>query len=161
MSHNVFMATKCSIARLARRTRNRQMALPRQMWYGFSRARRTCVCATSEWQMRVQMHASKRYVANVWRLDKHAPFTAGCRWPNVVSCDGRYYALFGARSACNMNPRSLKHLPFFLGMLAIEASGQCWNTYTHSRLMDFLTTKRRQSTQCGRFFHRHRIPAAL
>lgn len=77
------------------------------------------------------MHASKRYVANVRRPDMHAPFTAGRYLPYVVSCDGRYYALFGARSACKMNPRSLKHLPFSMGMLAIEAPGQCLNTYSH------------------------------
>mgnify|MGYP001579858803 FL=1 len=82
----------------------------------------------------------------------------GSTWRAVA---GGFYALFGARYACNMNPRSLKHLPYFLGMLAIEAPEQCWNTYTCSRLMDFLTTKKRQSTQCGRFFHRHRIPVAL
>ena len=82
----------------------------------------------------------------------------GSTWRAVA---GGFYALFGARYACNMNPRSLKHLPYFLGMLAIEAPEQCWNTYTCSRLMDFLMTKKRRSTQCGRFFHRHRIPVAL
>lgn len=46
----------------------------------------------------------------------------GPTWRAVA---GGFYALFGARSACNMNPRSLKHLPYFLGMLAIEAPEQC------------------------------------
>ena len=82
----------------------------------------------------------------------------GPTWRAVA---GGFYALFGARSACNMNPRSLKHLPYFLGMLAIEAPEQCWNTYTYSRLMDFLTTKKRQSTQCGRFFLRPGLHVAL
>ena len=73
----------------------------------------------------------------------------GPTWRAVA---GGFYALFGARSACNMNPRSLKHLPYFLGMLAIEAPEQCWNTYTYSRLMDFSKTKKSQSKQGGRFF---------
>ena len=73
----------------------------------------------------------------------------GPTWRAVA---GGFYALFGARSACNMNPRSLKHLPYFLGMLAIEAPEQCWNTYTYSRLMDFLTTKKGSQHSVVAFF---------
>lgn len=76
------------------------------------------------------MHAYKRYVANDRRLDTHAPFTAGYSLPYVVSCDGRYYALLGARSACKMDPRSLKHLPCFLGHARYRGAGTAFE-YLH------------------------------